>query len=165
MYVEQLLLILCGLVLRSNGENPPPKPDVQVSILKVERDERGSVVFHIRVSNLSSKPVYLHEDSRQVRVPYAVNIEMWTERQGWQFLGPYRDIPCRKVFGLLPGESVEKDVVIIDPYPLLPGSKNISVSGDHRATVNYFRSKRAAKKKDKGFWAVSEKVYVAPKRR
>ena len=164
--------ILCAVAVVGQNATAPSEAQVKVRIQSVDRNRENRVVFHVRITNLSSVSVYLERDRPREGGPYALDIEKWEDGEGWLYVGPLRDIPPEGIIRLAPSESLEADVVVIDPRPRLPQRGYIYISGKHRASIDYFLSmksaewfkKRGEKRNRKGYLeAVSEPVWVPAK--
>jgi hypothetical protein len=142
------IVLACMLGDGLPGNVEQQKPPVEIAIQAVMRDEIGSAIFHITISNRGRAPIYLEADQPHGHVPFAVLIQIWVGVEGWLVVGPQKDAGPMDVFELLPGREIETQIPVLDPFPLRVnpkvGMRLTPITGECRAVLFYFKSKRAA---------------------
>ncbi len=139
MRFTTLIALNFGLLL-CVGMAPPVEPQVQIVIEKIEKG-KNKVTFHISVKNTGTVAIFLEEARKGSRKPHVVNLEKWQEEK-WLHIGPLRDSLAVGLFRLPPGEEVQRQIPVTDPYinPFEKPQREISLVGTFRATVRVFLS-------------------------
>lgn len=138
-------------------------PRVEILVEHVERVSREEVDVQLKVTNRSSKPVFLTGvDWRKVtnrgrpvfeggiddelgRRIEPVYLEQWRNNEGWKIVGPCMDTPPPHVLTLNPGKVMAFDSILALPLPSICKERNIQLEGKFRFRVEYFESEKQAR--------------------